>query len=152
MCSIIRLVTGRGRIRLTRTLVVAALLVGATGCGTASSPPKDAAKSYLLQIHAVEGELVQAARSRSAGKIQKALADGETALPRIEPPPWARVDHDLLTKEWAKLTSDAADARAHPGVGFEVAARADVRRISATTARLAKAASAHGARLRGTHR
>jgi hypothetical protein len=132
--------------------VVAATVALATGCGTASPPPKEAARSYLSQIHAVESELVQAARSRSAGNIQRALADGESALPRIKPPPWARADHDLLTREWAKLTSDAADARAHPGVGFEVAARADVRRISATTARLAAAASAHGARLRGAHR
>jgi hypothetical protein len=123
-------------------MVVATLAV-ATGCGTAGALPKDEATRYYAQIYAVESELVHGIRSQDVEMIQKALADGETIFPKIKPPPWAREDHALLTKEWAQLASDAADARNDPGAGFEAALGADARRISATTARLAAAAAAH---------
>jgi hypothetical protein len=123
--------------------MVVATLAMATGCGTAGSSSKDDATRYYTQIHAVESELVHAARSQDVEMVQKALADGETTLPKIKPPLWARDDHALLTKEWAQLASDAADARDDPGAGFEAAVELDVRRISATTARLAAAAAAH---------
>jgi hypothetical protein len=123
-------------------MAVATLAI-ASGCGSAGSLPKDAATRYYAQIYAFESELVHAARSDDVEKVQKALADGETTLPKIKPPPWARDDHALLTKEWAQLASDAADARDDPGAGFEAAVKADVARISATTARLAAAAAAH---------
>jgi hypothetical protein len=136
-------VRGRGRIQLFRTLMVVATLALATSCGTAGASPKDEATRYAAQIYAVESELVHAARSQDVERFQLALADGETTLPKIKPPPWAREDHGLLTKEWAQLASDAADARDDPGAGFEAAIGADVRRIAATTARLAAAAAAH---------
>jgi hypothetical protein len=126
--------------------MVVAVLATATGCGSARSLPKDEATRYYAQIYAIESQLVHAVRAKDAEKVQKALADGETTLPKIKPPEWARSDHALLTKEWAQLASDAADARDDPGAGFEEAVGADTRQISATTARLAAAAAAHRAR------
>jgi hypothetical protein len=123
-------------------MVVSGLAV-ARGCGTAKSLPKDESTRYYAQIYAVESDLVHAARAKDVEKIQKALADGETTFPKINPPRWAQADHALLTQEWAQLASDMADARDDPGDGFEAAIAADVRRISATTARLAAAAAAH---------
>jgi hypothetical protein len=124
-------------------LIVLSVLVVTTGCGAGSSSPKDEATRYYEQIRAVETQLVHAARSKDIEKVQKALADGGTTLPKIKPPRWALQDHALLTREWAQLTSDAADARDDPGAGFEAAISADVHRISATIARLAAEAAAH---------
>jgi hypothetical protein len=126
--------------------MVVAALATATGCGSARSLPKDEATRYYVQIYAIESQLMHAVRARDAEKVQKALADGETTLRKIKPPEWARGDHALLTREWAQLASDAADARDDPGAGFEEAVGTGTRRISAATARLAAAAAAHRAR------
>jgi hypothetical protein len=126
--------------------MVVAALATATGCGSGRSLPTDEATRYYTGIYALDSQLMHALRARDAEKVQKALADGETSLRKIKSPEWARSDHALLTKEWAQLASDVADAQDDPGAGFEEAVGADTRQISATTARLAAAATAHRAR------
>jgi hypothetical protein len=129
--------------RLVQTLIAVAMLVLAIGCGGGSSSPKNPATTYYDQVRSLEGDLAHAARSRNVEKLQQVLADGETDLPKMQPPRWARRDHNRLSRQWAQLASDLADARDDPGGGFEGGVAADVRQINATTERLAAAVAAH---------
>jgi hypothetical protein len=101
------------------------------------------AAAYYDQIRSLERDLVHAARADDVDKLQQVLADGETDLPKMQPPAWARTDHARLTHEWAQLASDLANARDEPGGGFESDVAADVRQINVTTADLATAVTAH---------
>jgi hypothetical protein len=126
---------------LFQTFVVASALCLTSGCG--GSGPKDPAAAYYDQIRSLERDLVHAARADDVDKLQQVLADGETDLPKMQPPAWARTDHARLTHEWAQLASDLANARDEPGGGFESDVAADVRQINVTTADLATAVTAH---------